>query len=62
MLPRHLLGLICPIEHGGTCTVLSRRHALDFTNESFLAVFKRLKGFLTCRLHLCTSKDHYALG
>ena len=34
MLPRHLLGLICPIEHGDTCTVLSRRHALDFTKLS----------------------------
>ena len=34
MLPRHLLGLICPIEHGGSYTVLSRRHALDFTKLS----------------------------
>ena len=34
MLPRHLLGLICPIEHGDTCTVLSRRHALDIQKLS----------------------------
>ena len=34
MLPRHLLGLICPIEHGDTCTVLSRRQALHIPKLS----------------------------
>ena len=34
MLPRHLLGLIHPIELEGTSTVFSRRHALDIPKLS----------------------------
>ena len=40
----------------------NRTPDLRIANESFLAVFKRFQGFLICRLHLCTSKHHYALG
>ena len=40
----------------------NRTADLRIANESFLAVFKRFQGFLICRLHLCTSKHHYALG
>jgi hypothetical protein len=40
----------------------NRTPDLRIANESFLAVFKRFQGFLMFRLHLCTSKHHYALG
>ena len=30
--------------------------------ETLFAVFKGFLGFLICCLHLCTSKNHYALG
>ena len=40
----------------------NRTPDLRIANESFLTVFKRFQGFLICRLHLCTSKHHYALG
>jgi hypothetical protein len=40
----------------------NRTPDLRIANESFLAVFKRFQGFLISRLHLYTSKHHYALG
>ena len=40
----------------------NRTPDLRIANESFLAVFKRFQRFLIYRLHLCTSKHHYALG